>query len=975
MSTPGANEPNLPAITEALEQQRRLSGELAERIEARTDELEALSAIAGEMVLRQPLATLLDRVLARVLPLLDAAAGNVRLYDRDQGSLRLLAQRDIPPDDPRAAPVVPVDGSRLGSIVRDNRPLVVERDLALQAFYKTPSRFESLLGVPLRIGEQVIGSMVLLDTRPRSYNAQQIDLAQLVGNQIAIAIENTHLLEQRERQIQELVAIGAISHAANTSLDLRMLLAQVHAALNNLMPLDAFVMTVYDPERDLILEGIGIDEGQTYEYFAPNETPEAGTFTAWVLRNRRTLHLRDVAADMAQYPELLNIMGGSGRPAASWLGVPLFRRDDQVIGTIVVQSYTPNAYDERDERLLQNVAQQAALQVQNLTLMRERERQIRELDAIGRIGALVSASFDLERMLEIVYEVLQQATSAAAFYMVICEPASLVVTQAFYIERGRRFDDDWPGAVPPPSSLTGWILHHRRALLFGDLLAERERLEQLGIAPVLMDNTVKPRAWIGVPLLAEDAAPIGVISVQHDQPGVYDERTLEFLTQVGNHLSLGVQKIRLFQEREQQLRENARLFAAEHAARRTADTLREVARVLGSTFDAGEVLDLILDQLRGVIAYDSASIMLVDGDVLRAAAQRGLDDGDLLHRMPLSLRSKSGAGMAVLRRAPVVIDDTLASGDWQKTAFGTNIRSWLGVPLISKGTVLGTLNIDSHEPNHFSLRHVEVALAFANHAALALENAQLYQESVTRVERELEIARRIQSNLFPRQLPQPPGITLAARACPARETGGDFYDVVALGAGRVGILVGDASGKSIPGAMLMAIAHSIARSEAHDHEEPETVMRETNRWVTQDVPARAFVALSYASVAAGARHMALANAGQLAPLRRRADGTVEYLEAPGPTLPLGIRGDIEYQALDVPLAPGDTLVFFTDGIVEAHNPARELFGFERLEALLRDNGAQPPAELIETLFAAVVAFAAGTTQHDDMTLLVLRVDE
>jgi serine phosphatase RsbU (regulator of sigma subunit) len=403
-------------------------------------------------------------------------------------------------------------------------------------------------------------------------------------------------------------------------------------------------------------------------------------------------------------------------------------------------------------------------------------------------------------MLQIVYETLQQVTGADAFYMAVCETGSHLVTQAFYIERGTRFEDDWPGTVPPPNSLTGWILRERRPLLFADLPAELERLAELGIAPVFMDNTVRPRAWLGVPLLAEDSEPIGIISVQDDEPGRYDQQTVELLSQVASHLSLGVQKINLFQERE-----------------------------------------------------------------------------------------------------------------------------------------------------------------------------RLYQESVTRVEQELEIARRIQTNLFPRTLPDIPGIAIAARALPARETGGDFYDIVPLAEGRFGLLVGDASGKSIPGALLMAVARSTARSEARDHELPETVMRETNRLIAQDVPPRSFVALSYASLDPARRRLALANAGQLSPLRRRADGTVEYLDVPGPTLPLGIQPETSYAALDIALDPGDTLIFYTDGIVEAHNPSREMFGFHRLEALAREYGALAPERLIETVLAAVEAFSHGAAQHDDMTMLVLHV--
>jgi GAF domain-containing protein len=1306
--------------------QRALSEELASRVQARTEELAVLGAIATEMVLQQPLPVLIDRVLARVLPLLDVTAANVRLYDAARDRLVLLAQRGLPPEDARALPEVPVSTSHVGSIVRDNRPLAVERDLRKYALYDRPSIFESLLGIPLRIGEQVIGTMSLLDTKPRAFAPQAVDLTQLIGNQLAIAIQNARLLEQRERQIRELSALGTISQAANNSLSVRMLLEQVYTVLSELMATDAFVMCVYDPRRNLISEGIGIDEGQTYEYYTSNEPLPKDSLSGWVVRNRRMLHLRNVASDIGQYEGLSPILAGSGRPSVSWLGVPMFDREDQVIGTIVVQSYRANAFDDRDERFLLNVARQAALHVQNVTLLaqrerqireldaigeigqlvsatfdleeilelvyqtlhrvtgapifylllcepgtwivtnavfiedgqrndfgwvgnrpqpgsmtdwilhnrapilhsdldaylheadtpafqpkrfgqdrhsrswagvpvlardgepigvlsvqdytphlydaqtiellnqvashislgvqkikllRERERQIRELDAIGRIGRLVSASFDMDGMLGAVYQILEEVTSAVAFYMVVCDPQSGAVQHTFYIERGVRLEDDWSGVVPPRHTLTGWILHERRPLLFQDLSSEGERLASLGIAPQYMDNTVVPRAWVGVPLLADDNQPIGTISVQDERAGCFDQQTVELLSQVASHLSLGVQKLQLFQERDRQIAENARLaaeaeahaaaaerqaqrmalihrvslqlnsrvdpqetldraaeelaklfgaehvgitlfgdsqtgalqtdyppelrltaslqqverhlarlfnktcrplviesvagselepelrelllrhgvvatmiaplisrdevigmigldsigrarsfrpeeqealitiaatvtaafenarlFAAEHAARRTADTLREVARVLSSTFDAREVLNLILDELRSVIAYDSTSIMLVDGENLLVVAERNLGLDVPVEQRPFLIRGRSAAHIPIRQRRPVVIDDTRLSSEWQHHTEQRLIRSWLGVPLIAKRRVLGLLNIDSHQPNHFSERDVEVAMAFANQAAVALENAQLYQESVTRVEQELEIARRIQKNLFPRQLPQVQGIALAARASPARETGGDFYDIVTLGTRRLGLLVGDASGKSISGAMLMAVARSTARSEARDHELPETVMRETNRWITLDVPPRSFVALSYASLDVERRRLALANAGQLSPLRRRADGTVEYLDVPGPTLPLGIQPETPYAALEVELEAGDVLLFYTDGIVEAHNTDRELFGFERLEMLLREQGHLAPEQLIDTLLAAVETFSGDAPQHDDMTLLVVRVE-
>ncbi|MBK9713480.1 MAG: GAF domain-containing protein [Kouleothrix sp.] len=958
--------------------QHELSLALSDRVAARTDELAILSALISSMVLQRPLAELLDHALTLILPLLNVQAGNVRRYDREQAALVLLAQRGLPPDDARAVVSVPVEGTYIGSIVRDNQPLLVPDNLSLYSLSPAPSPFRSLLGVPLRIGSQVLGTLAVLDDRPRSFDPQQTDLLQVIGNQIALAIENARLLEERERQIAELRALSRISHAAATALDPTTLLRHVHEALAGLMRLDVFLMVLYDPERQIISEGIAIDEGQEYVYFH-NQPPPPDSLTGWVIRERRKLHLADVAREIAQYPGVGGTPGGTGRDAEAWLGVPLFDRAGQVIGVISIQGYTPGAFDERDERFLDDVAGQVALHVQNVGLLAERARRIRELDAIGQIGQLISASYDLAEMLQRVYEQLQSLTEAAVCYLVLCEPDTFAITHSMYIDRGVAIADDWLGRRPRQGSLTLRALETRRPLLLHDLPGQRDELAAMGVDISRLSSDHNTRSWAGVPLLAKQGQPIGVISIQDYQPARYDQRTIELLGQVASHLSLGVQKVRLFDERERQIAENARLFQAEQEARRTADTLREVARVLSSSFDLGEVPQIIIRELRQVIPYDTASILMLEDEQFRLAVQGKPAGAELPQHLTFRFDQLNAAALVIERRAPVVIGDIQSAPEWTQLEGQGPLRSWLGAPLIAKGQVLGVLNISAAEPNRFTARDAEVALAFASQAAVAIENARLYQESVTRVEQELEIAARIQRNLFPRALPQAAGLELAAWILPARETGGDFYDMVVLRdetadtRAALALMIGDASGKSIPAAMLMAIARSIARSEARDHRTPEQVMRETNSWIALDVPKHSFVALCYATLDLQERHLAMANAGQLAPLRRRPGGQIEYLEAPGSTLPLGIVPDTPYATLELPLQAGDLLLFYTDGIVEAKDSARALFGFERLEAILRDHGDSTPQQLIELIVAAVEQFAGSAPQHDDMTLVALRI--
>ncbi|MBN1888865.1 MAG: SpoIIE family protein phosphatase [Thermoflexales bacterium] len=258
---------------------------------------------------------------------------------------------------------------------------------------------------------------------------------------------------------------------------------------------------------------------------------------------------------------------------------------------------------------------------------------------------------------------------------------------------------------------------------------------------------------------------------------------------------------------------------------------------------------------------------------------------------------------------------------------------------------------------------------------------RLYHERAEseRMQRELEIARNVQQALFPAQLPYLAGIEVAAYCLPHRETSGDFYDVLVLAGGQMGVVVGDVSGKSIPAAMMMVAAHSTIRSEAFDHESPAFVLNESNRMLSRDVPRGMFVAASYATLDVRSRRMVWANAGQIYPfllhrVRPAGEQYPQYLETMGAALPLGMTDSVEYSDHCLDLQPGDTVLFYTDGVVEAMNPARELYGFERLEALARSlPPSLSPQALIDAVLADVNAFVGPAEQHDDITLVAVRM--
>lgn len=236
---------------------------------------------------------------------------------------------------------------------------------------------------------------------------------------------------------------------------------------------------------------------------------------------------------------------------------------------------------------------------------------------------------------------------------------------------------------------------------------------------------------------------------------------------------------------------------------------------------------------------------------------------------------------------------------------------------------------------------------------------------------ELQVARTIQKGLFPREYPQIPGFSLAARCQPANETGGDFYDFIGLQDGRLGVVIADVAGKGVPAAVLMADARSILRAEARDGHGPARVLEWVNRWMYNDTRADSFVTLLYAVLDPHERRLCLANAGHLLPMLYRppSDG-VREVEIYG--LPLGLTPDATYEEIALDLQPGDTLLLYTDGVVEALSPDREMFGFDRLMQTLSRERHQTAEELVDRVLHIASAFSRGDGQQDDMGVMVLK---
>ena len=238
-----------------------------------------------------------------------------------------------------------------------------------------------------------------------------------------------------------------------------------------------------------------------------------------------------------------------------------------------------------------------------------------------------------------------------------------------------------------------------------------------------------------------------------------------------------------------------------------------------------------------------------------------------------------------------------------------------------------------------------------------------------RIEHELQIARRIQQELLPETTPELDGWQIAAYYGPAREVGGDFYDFLEFPDGRIGLVVGDATGHGMPAALVMATTRGMLRAVVQSLESPGEVLAKVNEALVADIPSSTFVTCFYAILEPRSGLLRYANAGHDLPYLRHGSGEAEELRARG--MPLGLMAGMSYEEKEIILAPGDSALFYSDGLVEAHNPKREMFGFPRLGRLVAEHAEGEP--LVDFLMEDLYSFTGeGWEQEDDITLVTLQ---
>ncbi len=558
------------------------------------------------------------------------------------------------------------------------------------------------------------------------------------------------------------------------------------------------------------------------------------------------------------------------------------------------------------------------------------------------ISDAVSGTLDLDTILSRVASITRRVLDYQIFAILLVNERSADMRIRFAVGHLPEVVENVRVGIG--QGLTGAAAQNMATVRVNDVSADPRYIPAL---PGIGSEVAVPIIW--------NKQVIGVIDVQSLHKNSFTEEHQRALELVASRIANAI--------------ENAKLYRNAVAREKTLALLNDISREMTAILSLDELLTRTAEMVRRVIDYHLFSVLLLNrrtNKLEHRASVRLGENIQIKHDIPLD---KGLVGAAATERKAVVVKDVRE--DVRYVALNPEIRSELVIPLLYKDEVIGVIDLEHTRKGYYTERHVRTLSTLASQMAIAIANARLYERvrlAESRMEREMKLAQAVQKELLPASAPRMPGLDLAARTVPARELGGDLYDYLPYKSQRLGIALGDVSGKGAGAALYGAMFSGLLRSQ-QEIQSPGAVLQALNQALLERRIESQFMTLLLGIWHERSRKLVLSNSGLPYPIHCSAAGTHQVRVA---GLPLGMLPAAGYDEATVALQPGDLLVMVSDGITETQNGKGEEYGRTRLERLLREAQQQPLAVLLDLLFADVAHFGEHRPAADDRTVVVLR---
>ena len=571
------------------------------------------------------------------------------------------------------------------------------------------------------------------------------------------------------------------------------------------------------------------------------------------------------------------------------------------------------------------------------------------LSTLFELGREVTSVLDLDELLAKIPQLIARLTKFSAFSVYLLDEKRQELRIAYAV----GYPDDASSVrLSIGQGVVGAAVKEGRPILVNDIRREpryrgplRNMLSQLAV-PVRRKGKV-----------------IGALNLLNEVEGAFTPQDEALLRQFAAHVAVAI--------------ENARLFESERHYVDTLETLAEIGREMSSILDLDALLTRIASLTKRLIDYRTFGILLLDEETERLEMKLAVRYGKGIESKNFKL-GEGLVGWAAQHKEPVLVADV--SQDPRYINLVADARSELVIPMLIKDRCIGVFDLESPELDAFTKEHQELLTLLASQAAVAIDNARLYEEvtrNEERIEKELRFARRVQIALLPTEPPKTVrDADVAARFESAYELGGDIHDFLAPEADALVVAVGDVSGKGAPAALYGAYAAELVRSRTlrrrftPDRFSVSGVLQAMNTTLHERQLEAYYCTLCYAFFDFSRRVVTLSNSGLPYPIHCTATSCGQ-IALPG--VPLGSFPGVTYDEVTIQLARGDVFVFCTDGIFETLNEDGVEFGSTRLADVVSRYREHSARAIVDAIFAETTSFRGNRPQGDDMTAVAVKI--
>jgi sigma-B regulation protein RsbU (phosphoserine phosphatase) len=930
---------------------------LYRQAQTRAAQLELVSRVSRQVRALIPLQDLMAKTVSLIQSTFGYYCVSIYSHDDETGHLVLKAStvdamtqyyQQLPP------------GVGLNQWVAARMETALVNDVSTDPRYLPASELpdtRSEMVIPLVLEDQVIGTLDVQSDRQNAFSADDQYALEALADQVALAVHESRLYHAERQQRSVAETLREVAQTLTSTLELEAVLNTILTDLRRVLVYDAAAIFLLDSDDTVVIQAAQGLESATRAQGNRFSLEDSERLRSLARSDRPIIF--DCDDPIGRYHSLLELS-----PEHACLGAPLIAREE-LIGFLTVDALPPQHYRQEDVAVIAAFAGQAAVAIDNARLFASQREEAWIAAALLQAADAISQFTELDDVLSTIVHMTLTLVGVNGCGILLWEEerSAFRGTQLAGSGTDALLLEDFAGlslstdAWPPLAALAG----RRQPIVLGGA-------EALSDLPDELFDYFGLDAWLLLLPLLGKGKLIGAMIVSGEASEVeWIRRRVRLISGIANQAALAI--------------ENAQLYTARQADAYVTIALLQVAEAVNSLTELDDILSTIV-RLSPMLTGVERCVLLYwhpERGTFSLGPEYGLD-GDAYSRLRLSLtESVTGPFLEALSQA----SDPIGTGTKYPIAMPPtwegifDADSVLALPLVTRRELVGALIVSfPAEGVPLNPRRQSILTGIAHQASIAIDNDQLHAEAVERerMERELEVARDIQSSFLPDVHPEESGWSVGALWEAARQVGGDFYDFFRLDpagdGGQWGLVIADVADKGVPAALYMALSRTLIRTVGLSRRTPAASLERVNDLLLADSRSDLFVTVIYAVWEPGDGLVSYTNAGHNPPLYLRHDGSIDTLQ--DSNLALGVLPSVSMNGREILMEPGEALIFYTDGITDAVNGAMEEFGLDRLEAVVYASRHLAAPGMVEAIRKAVADFVGQGPQFDDLTLVVVK---